>query len=91
MRAALRAYGRWSNPAPDKIATTIPQPVERGISFRDLARMAWPHKTEIHLAAILHCDVRTAKRWLADDSEPPADAAMVVINEITRLYLTRPR
>ena len=91
MRAALRSYGRRSNRAPDKIATKQIAPVERGISFCALARMAWPHKTEHHLAALLGCDTRTAKRWLADDSEPPADAAMVVLNEITRLYLTRPR
>lgn len=91
MRAALRSYGRGSNRAPDKFAPKEIQPVERGISFSDLARMAWPEKTEFHLAALLRVDPKTCRRWLRSKSEPPADAAMFVINEITRLYLTRPR
>lgn len=91
MQQALRVRRRTSNRLPAKLVTKEMREPQRGISFRDLARMAWPTKTEIHLAAVTGFDVRTCKRWLADGSEPPAHAAMHVINEITRLYLTRPR
>lgn len=91
MGAALRKLGRGSNTAPDKFVPKEKAPVERGISFSDLAKMAWPEKTEFHLAALLRVDPKTCKRWLGEKSEPPADAAMTVLNEITRLYLTRPR
>lgn len=91
MRATSSAAARRSN-FQDGISVVkeIP-PVERRISFRDLAKMAWPTKTEFELARLTGADPRTCQRWLADDTEPPADAAMHVINEITRLYLTRPR
>jgi hypothetical protein len=91
MRGQSRALALRSNFEGDKFVTKEIRPVERRISFRDLARMAWPHKTEFYLSQCTGADPRTCKRWLADDSEPPADAAMHVINEITRLYLTRPR
>lgn len=91
MGAALRARVARSNFEPAKTVTKEIQPVDRRISFRDLARMAWPTKTEFELSRLTGADPRTCKRWLAEDTEPPADAAMHVINEITRLYLTRPR
>jgi hypothetical protein len=74
---------------PDKIVTKKIGAVERGISFSQIARFAFPDKTEHALSALTGVDVRTCKRWLADDSAPPADAAMFVINEITRRYLGR--
>lgn len=91
MHGTLRALGRKANRRLDKFVPKENAPVQRGISFSDLARMAWPEKTEFHLAALLRVDPKTCKRWLGEQSEPPADAAMTVLNEITRLYLTRPR
>ena len=91
MHGALRVRGRSANFEPAKTVTKEIRPVERRISFRDLARMAWPEKTEFELSRLTGYDTRTCKRWLADDSEPPAHAAMHVLNEITRLYLTGPR
>lgn len=91
MHGTLRVRGRRSNRLRAKTVTKEIGEQQRGIFFRDLARMAWPHKTEFFLSELTGFDVRTCKRWLADDSEPPAHAAMHVINEITRLYLTRPR
>lgn len=56
------------------------------ICFGDLARFAWPTKTEFHLAHITRVDPRTCRRWLAGDNEPPADALGVVLCEIMRRY-----
>lgn len=89
MGAALREHRRTSNRLPAKLVAKEIGPVERRISFCDLARMAWPHKTEDHLSAATGYDKRTCQRWLAEDSEPPAHAAVLVLNKITRLYLTR--
>ena len=35
------------------------------ITFRDLAKLAWPHKTESALADVSGADPRTCRRWLA--------------------------
>lgn len=59
------------------------------ISFRDLAKFAWPQKTESFLAHVAQVDVRTARRWLADDTGPPADALGAVIAEIMRRFHQR--
>lgn len=59
------------------------------ISFRDLARFAWPNKTELFLADCTGYDPRTCRRWLADDTEPPADALGVILGEIMRRYHQR--
>jgi hypothetical protein len=59
------------------------------ISFGDLARFAWPNKTEANLAFHLKVDPRTARRWLADDNEPPADALGVILSEIMRRFHQR--
>lgn len=59
------------------------------ISFGDLARFAWPSKTESHLAYITRVDPRTCRRWLAGDSEPPAEALGVVLAEIMRRFHQR--
>lgn len=59
------------------------------IHFRDLALMAWPAKTENHLAFYGRVDVRTARRWLADDSEPPAEMLGVILAEIMRRFHQR--
>ena len=54
------------------------------IHFRDLARMAWPIKTEANLAFITGYEPRTCRRWLADHTEPPAEALAAVLSEIIR-------
>jgi hypothetical protein len=59
------------------------------IAFADLARFAWPNKTEFHLAHITRVDPRTCRRWLAGDNEPPAEALGVVLCEIMRRFHQR--
>ena len=59
------------------------------IRFRDLAVMAWPEKTDAHLAHITGVDPRTCRRWLADDNEPPADVLALILCEIMRRYHQR--
>lgn len=59
------------------------------ICFRDLAKFAWPDKTEFFLAELTRVDPRTCRRWLADDNEPPADALGVILCEIMRRYHMR--
>ena len=59
------------------------------IHFRDLALMAWPRKTESHLAHLTGADPRTCRRWLADDNEPPAEVLGFVLGEIMRRYSQR--
>lgn len=58
----------------------------RRIHFRELAVMAFPNKTEANLAFIARVDARTARRWLADDNEPPGDVLGLVLAEIMRCY-----
>jgi hypothetical protein len=59
------------------------------ISFRDLAQMAFPIKTEANLAFLARVEARTARRWLADDNEPPAEVLGVVLCEIMRRFHQR--
>lgn len=59
------------------------------ISFADLAFMAWPNKTEANLAFVARVDPRTARRWLSDDSEPPAEILGAILCEIMRRYHQR--
>lgn len=56
------------------------------ISFADLAEIAWPGKTEANIAWIAKVDRRTARRWLSDDSEPPAEILGAILCEIMRRY-----
>lgn len=60
------------------------------ISFRDLAVMAYPNKTEANLAYLGRVDARTARRWLADDNEPPAEILSIILCEIMRRFHQRP-
>jgi len=59
------------------------------IHFADLARFAWPAKTEFHLAHIARVDPRTCRRWLAGDNEPPAEALGAILAEIMKRYHQR--
>lgn len=60
------------------------------IYFRDLALFAFPKKTEANLAFVTGYDARTCRRWLAAaGNEPPAEAVMAVLAEISRRYSRR--
>lgn len=59
------------------------------ISFRDLAYMAFPNKTEANLAFATGYDPRTCRRWLADNTEPPAEALGAVLAEIMKRFHQR--
>ena len=59
------------------------------IRFAELARMAWPQKTESNLAFVARVDARTARRWLADDNEPPAEVLGIILAEIMRRFHQR--
>jgi hypothetical protein len=61
----------------------------RRIYFADLARFAWPDKTEFHLAHLTRVDPRTCRRWLSGQNEPPADALGVVLAEIMKRFHQR--
>jgi hypothetical protein len=63
--------------APKKIG-----PVDRRISFRDLAKFAVPRKTQQFLVDRTGCDAATAKRWLSGHSRPPATAVYAVCADI---------
>lgn len=52
--------------------------------FYAVAKVLWPVKTAACLAAIARCDERTAKRWLAGESEPPISVACAMFHEIFR-------
>lgn len=59
------------------------------IHFRDLALVAWPQKAEANLSYLTGYDARTCRRWLAGDTEPPAEALGVVLAEIMRRFHER--
>lgn len=72
-----------------KNVRSIARPNGERIRFSDLARFAWPAKTEFHLAHATGMDPRTCRRWLAGDNEPPAGALGVVLAEIMRRFHQR--
>jgi hypothetical protein len=59
------------------------------IRFSELAAMAFPNKTEANLAFLARVDPRTARRWLGEHSEPPAEALGLILCEIMRRYHQR--
>ena len=59
------------------------------ISFGDLARFAWPTKTEANLSFLTGRDARTCRRWLAGDTEPPAEALGIILAEVMRRFHQR--
>jgi len=65
-------------------------PIDAGrISFGDLARFAWPRKAEASLSHLTGYDARTCRRWLAGDTEPPAEALGVILAEIMKRFHQR--
>lgn len=59
------------------------------ITFGELARFAWPQKAEANLSFVTGYDARTCRRWLAGDTQPPAEALCVVLAEIMRRFHQR--
>lgn len=58
------------------------QPVDRRISFRELAKLAQPRKTVEYLAERASCDRSTAKRWLSGKSPASGRAVTAVFADI---------
>src|SRR4051812_41448753 len=70
----------------DKSVRPAPRSNGQRIRFADLARMAWPQKTEQNLAYLARVDARTARRWLADNNEPPAEVLGIILAEIMKRF-----
>lgn len=75
-RSVATEIGGQYRPGKDKI-------VRR--KFGGVARFLWPTNTDAHIAAIAGVDVRTARRWMAGEFEPPIVIVQAVIHEIFRL------
>ena len=80
--------GQISTPADRSVRKVIPISAGK-ISFGDLARFAWPSKAEANLSHITGYDGRTCRRWLAGETEPPAEALCVVLAEIMKRFHQR--
>lgn len=76
-------------PRPDKNVRPVSRINGQRIRFAELARMAWPQKTESNLAFLARVDARTARRWLADDNEPPAEVLGIILAEIMKRFHQR--
>lgn len=80
--------GQKSTPTDKSVRKVIP--ISSGkISFGDLARFAWPSKAEANLSHLTGYDARTCRRWLAGDTEPPAEAGFIVLAEIMKRFHQR--
>lgn len=73
---------RTSNLQGGKFAPKKIRPVDKRISFRDLAKFAIPHKTEQFLVDHTGCDESTAKRWLRGRSRAPGEAVCAIFADI---------
>lgn len=73
----------------DRNVRKVVQIASARISFGDLARFAWPSKAEANLSHLTGYDGRTCRRWLAGDTEPPAEALGVVFAEIMKRFNQR--
>ena len=73
----------------DRNVRNVTQIAAARISFGDLARFAWPSKAEANLSHLTGYDGRTCRRWLAGDTEPPAEALGVIIAEIMKRFHQR--
>jgi hypothetical protein len=73
----------------DRIVRNVVSISAARISFGDLARFAWPQKAEANLSLLTGYDGRTCRRWLAGDTEPPAEALGVILAEIMKRFHQR--
>lgn len=46
------------------------------------ARLCWPSKIDVHLAAISKVDPRTARRWLSGEFPPPPEIYKAIIDHV---------
>jgi hypothetical protein len=74
--AVAKEIGGQFCPAKDKI-------VRR--KFGAVAKLLWPGSTDAHIAAIAKVDVRTARRWLSGEYEPPLCIVQAVLHETFRV------
>jgi hypothetical protein len=82
MGESSAAFARRSNFGADKnVRKKIPV-FSRRISFRELARLASPRKTDQFLAHLTGADARTARRWLSGESRATGDAFRAVTADI---------
>lgn len=92
-----RVDGEWFRDCPETRAAIqnslnnfpkaiVYQPRKLGVNrtFPSVAKLLWPFKTAEHIAAIAHTDARTARRWLAGESDVPAIVIAAIVVEITR-------
>jgi len=89
MHGVIGRRGRKVDGQISQSADIADKNVQPPISFKDLARFAWPEKTEAHLAHLTRVDPRTCRRWLAGDNEPPAEALGVILAEIMKRFHQR--
>lgn len=59
--------------------------LERRISFRELAKLASPRKTEQFLASKTGSDPRSARRWLRGERAPAAAVYAVLADIFSRI------
>lgn len=75
---------------PDRIVRPVTRINGKRITFRDLAKFAWPQNTDQWLSSVTGYDARTCRRWIAEDAakgtEPPAEALGVILCEIMRRF-----
>ena len=90
-RADSPAKGRADLSATDRIdrGASVTRINGQRISFRDLAKFAWPQKTDQFLSHLTGYDARTCRRWMANQTEPPAEALGAILQEIMRRFHVR--
>lgn len=74
-----------SNFGTDKFVRKNIRTSQRRISFRDLARLASPRKTEHYLAERTGKDPRSARRWLRGDAAPASAVYAVMADIFSRI------
>ncbi len=86
MHGSLGEIARKSNLSG---STSWPQKTTtQPIVFRDLAKLAFPHKTIEALGHITGASRSTIKYWLNGKHGPDADVLAIVMAEIMRRYAT---
>lgn len=75
--AVAREIGGHFRPGTDKIVKSHVGPVCKAI---------WPHKTDIYVAEICHCDPRNARRYLSGELPIPAILLVAINAELVRRF-----
>lgn len=68
-----REIGGHFRPGQDKIVRRL---------FGPVCKLIWPVNTEAHVASLAKVDVRTARRWLSGEYDPPPIFGAIILNEI---------